>query len=333
MRYLIFILFLFLTTSRCIPAYASDNNKVIVVVRTSKEELASLDKILKDTTIDGIVLYISWRTLEPEEGVFNWNILDIVRNKCLKSNKSFHLAVIAGRWVPKWIYGKGVKSISWTSNVNYVDEGVQGEATAPIPWDSQFFKLWKNLLVNLSKHLVNNKPDVVMITGPSLANGLEANFALPYKKFMTSGYNEDLYLSAWFQTIRLFNELFSDSKLALAVHDQIGPVILSKPTRTLSIANKIIAYANETISNNRFIPMLFSLTEESWFNPTNGLVKIVTKNKRFAFQLLRVHSGKNNANTTFKRALDKGFAFGPEWIEIWMRDYLDNNVWLNYVNN
>ena len=70
--------------------------------------------ILENDAIIGILLDASWKSLEPEEGVYNWDELDKRIEEAVAYGKKISLNVMAGGInTPQWLYNYDIQTYTF----------------------------------------------------------------------------------------------------------------------------------------------------------------------------------------------------------------------------
>ena len=82
-----------------------------------------------DNVISTVYFRFGWNDIEPEEGNYNWSIIDNKLNNCIKRGKKFAFGVMNScissreKYVtPKWVFDAGAK---YTTCENSIDGGEQ----------------------------------------------------------------------------------------------------------------------------------------------------------------------------------------------------------------
>lgn len=128
-----------------------------------------IDKYTKDeiygmSGVSVIYLRISWSYIEPEEGVFNWKILDEPINKFVRLGLKFAIRITCSEnqhdqpyATPKWVYDAGAKynrfDAGYPGKLNKID----GSNYEPDFNDDIFIEKLNNFLLRLSEKYDGNK--------------------------------------------------------------------------------------------------------------------------------------------------------------------------------
>lgn len=97
-----------------------------------------------------------WSEIEPEEGIFNWDVIDSKINECIKRKKKFAFGIMAesssknNQYVtPKWVFDKGANSYTYNN----------GKIIQTIPdWkDNIFLDCMNNLIEEIGTRYDGNE--------------------------------------------------------------------------------------------------------------------------------------------------------------------------------
>jgi hypothetical protein len=287
----------------------------IFAILRSKETNDYLEKLVKLDTLDGITFYIGLTILAPEKGKYDWSLIDKVVDACKEHHKKINLAIIAGRWIPEWIYKDGADKFSWTLHQHNVNAG-KSYASAPIPWDTVYLKALKDVVAAIGKRY-DNCPEIVtvQVTGPSLTNGLEANLNITKEQAKEIGYTQEKYINAWKEMFQAFSTAFPQKQLAWCIHDMFPEKRDPYPGRTI----RDWAFKKY---GKRFSLMCCYLPAESWFARGNQAVDIWAEDDRIhrGAQLIDLYSAKKKAPENIYKALENGAALNCSFYEIFAGD-------------
>lgn len=294
--------------------------EIYALLRSSKINLL-LDKVMQVQAVDGISCYIGLALLQPDAAdQFNGSQLDRIFEACKNHDKKITLVLIGGRWIPKWVYDAGAKPVDWQHKTIRVNPGSRKQV-APLPWD----QVYLNAMAHAVQALANrygNHPNLtrVQITGPSLANGLEANFNLSPEHAKEVGFTHERYAGAWLQMAKVFMDAFPKQQLAWAIHNHF-PTADGRDTDFASSLRNQLA----TLVGNRFVVMHCYLTHEKWYESQNTAVKLWRESaptSKLGAQLIDIYSAKKIAPAKMVQACQKAQAMGSNYVEIFAEDLI-----------
>lgn len=186
----------------------------------------------KKDFVDGVVIRVYWKDLQPEESTYSWNLLDSVFESAKKSGKKVRLMIVPGFYSPQWVIDK--PRIQKTSLFAVAQGPYDGQVKPlPLPWDTTYLSYWYTFLRELAKRY-RDRPEFtyISVTGPNSHNG-EVN--LPDGKAwltVVSGSTEDqkimtlrsLLFGAYEQTMKEYCTIFQPKYFTMAFLDRTFPV-------------------------------------------------------------------------------------------------------------
>jgi hypothetical protein len=115
-------------------------------------------KITADETyagLRGIPIVVGWDTLEPEDGVYKWELMDDIIKKAAANNKYVFTLLWINPTEPQWLYDKGVPKViidSFKSDPNF---GIQA-----YPMDKKYQFYSERIITKLAGHLRSLPPEL-----------------------------------------------------------------------------------------------------------------------------------------------------------------------------
>ena len=94
--------------------------------------------------IRGMRVAFEWGELEPRDGVFYWEPLDVALRDAIFYNVPLAISVKPGILSPQWVYDAGAQSYTLLAGS---DAGKM-----PLPWDAIYLRKWRTFLRALAKH-------------------------------------------------------------------------------------------------------------------------------------------------------------------------------------
>lgn len=132
-------------------------------------KLEPSDTVDEFPSLSVVYLRIAWSFLEPEEGKYNWSVLDTPAQRWIARGKQIALRITCSEtpvpWAtPKWVYEAGAKGNFFVPLQGIKEEGSHWE---PEFDDSIFLEKLENFLIALAKRYDGN-PEVAFIDIGSL---------------------------------------------------------------------------------------------------------------------------------------------------------------------
>ncbi|MCK4921169.1 MAG: beta-galactosidase [Bacteroidales bacterium] len=115
-------------------------------------------KIKPDETypgLRGIPIVIGWNELEPEEGVYKWELIDDIIKKAAENNKYVFTLLWLNPVNPDWLFDKGVPEVkinTFKTDPNF--------ASIPYPLDENYKFYSERIITKLADHLRNLPPEL-----------------------------------------------------------------------------------------------------------------------------------------------------------------------------
>ncbi len=92
----------------------------------------SNDPILTLPFVDGVVAYIGWNALEPEEGAIDLRPIQELRARARKIGKKLIIRMVSAELTPSWVYRKGVPKV--------LDATDHDPRWVPLYWDPNYLE-------------------------------------------------------------------------------------------------------------------------------------------------------------------------------------------------
>jgi len=231
--------------------------------------------------------------------------------------------------LPNWLLKK-IHTLEITDENEYHKTARQ-KIRAHVFWDPEFLKAKKNLYAEMGRQFGSDTN--LKVVGIAFANTHSEDWSVPVKgasraAWLTAGYTPERFIDAGKQTLDAAMTAFPNSAILLAVGN--NPL----DTDTLNVPRTVIRYANERYPG-RLIVQLNRLAAKSPLPAeANGPWKLLMENRPFvAGQMLWNVSGDSsyrmnkkmpgNPRQILSEAIEKGFAYGMCYIEVYVRDILD----------
>ena len=110
----------------------------------------------------GVSLRLSWKALEPQEGVLDTGLLDVEIARAKAADKKVRLRVLPGTTTPDWVYAKGVASLRWVDPAGVAGGAAGTVSRVPVPWDPEYLAAWTSFIARLGAH-VGGEADIVLV--------------------------------------------------------------------------------------------------------------------------------------------------------------------------
>lgn len=287
---------------------------IYLVVRRSS--FRQVEEAAKLPWIDGFTFYLGVKILTPEKGVYDWELTDKLLKIALENGKKVNLGFLPGQWVPDWFYGEGVKKFRLRYETTLVNPG-KYDVAAPVPWDPVLLRLLGEIYRETGKRYAAH-PAVasIQVTGPSLTNGLEANFTATPAEAAALGYTPEKLIDAWAAMFDAAAEAFPGQRLNWCIHDIYPGKRDPMPGRTV----RDRAFRKY---GKRLHLLACYLTHKPWFSPGNQAFDIWAERNReipSGLQLINIYSTSGQTPAEFEQALRTGIGSGADYLEIFIEE-------------
>lgn len=220
---------------RGIYVYSSDVSQI------SKGSANNVTASLGVPGVDGIVLVISWSSIEPAMGQYQWATLDQWTHRAVALGKKIDLTITAGIDTPSWLFqpapsGAGASPLTFTISPHGGATGVCDTETIAAPWDPAFLNRWDLLLAAVTAHLkADGTYSAVTLLRLTGVNRTTDEFRLPAETpqstglacvsdavaiWQQAGFRPSRLLQAWDQITNSFVKSFPDKSFSVAIIPQ-----------------------------------------------------------------------------------------------------------------
>jgi hypothetical protein len=103
----------------------------------------------------GVPIVVGWNKLEPQEGVYNWDLIDDIIKKAAANNKYVFTLLWLNPVNAEWLYDKGVPKVeidTFKTDPNF--------ATLPYPMDEKYKYYSERIITKLADHLRSLPPEL-----------------------------------------------------------------------------------------------------------------------------------------------------------------------------
>lgn len=206
-----------------------------------------LDGFAARATVDGLAFRTSWKLLEPQDGVYDWTVLDAAFDTVRARGKQLTLHVGASSiGLPTWLAAAGVAMYTYSAPMG-------GAVTDAVPWDVTLVSRYTRLVAVLAAHVrargdagllyaVSDGAPVAEMSIPGCRNGV-----------LTGGvsYSRARYLNAWKTTVDAHAAAFPGTPLfisapvgVICAPDSDGPAFYTElMDHALSMSAQATAFA------------------------------------------------------------------------------------------
>jgi hypothetical protein len=213
----IFFLFLLYTGS----TYAASLSYGIFQTLHYKARVTNPTLNIESPYLAGVQFTFNWAEIEPEEGNFQWQLIDSVIEPWAQRGKKIILSLrtVQKRGAnptqksatPLWVYDSGADRIQFV-DTNY-----------PIYWDPVFLEKYERFISAVAKRYDNN-PDIAFV---EMGIGLFGTTKIGHnhrlkKEYENHGYTEELWSQTILNIIDIYKKYFVEKPLVLTLSPFYG---------------------------------------------------------------------------------------------------------------
>lgn len=209
-----------LTTGFCFMSIAEVPMKIFVLERPDSEpEEVSVE--LQNTMVYGLSWRFRWAKIEPEEGQYNWEPIEVSINSTAKAGKKTMLRVTAGIHSPEWVYRQGAQRFEFNRNHLAHPENYPANLRMPIPWDEIYLARWESFIQAFGRRYHGN-PNIYSIQMTGGGHIGEMNLPKAYPKWQQAGYRDEKLIAAWKRIIDAYQRAFPNTPTNLDINEPLG---------------------------------------------------------------------------------------------------------------
>ncbi len=321
--------------SERISSVKPERQKGIYVLIPFEKRKDNMDAVLNNPDVSGICIAAEWRELEPEEGKYDFSLIDSVLRKAAAKNKTVSLRVLPGISTPEWVYRKGAKRFEFTDrNPNHGDlagrriSTYQKALSMPVPWDTVFLSCWEKFVAAYGSHYrMTGNIAMIHITGPTRHS---AEMHLPKepedkKNWIAIGYSPQKMIGAWKRCIAAYASAFPQTPVVL----NLSPVIFND-----EVMETVVRYGYEKYGQRFFMQNNILLADNKGMRRRDWAILKQYASKTtvgFQRQVLRLKQRGIVSESerlrirreNFEGMFSQGMALGAKYFEIGMAEALD----------
>jgi hypothetical protein len=176
---------------------------------------------LKDSEVYGISWRYRWKTVEPREGQYNWELIDKALQVSRNAGKQVMLRVTAGMFTPDWVYQAGAKPFDFSNTDLAHPQNAPQTTKMPIPWDEVYLAKWEAFIQAFGRRY-NSHPHVYSIQMTGGGHIGEMNLPQAHAKWQQSGYSDEKLIAAWKRIIEAYQKAFPNITTNLDINEPLG---------------------------------------------------------------------------------------------------------------
>ncbi len=194
---------------------------------------------LNDPLMYGLSWRFRWKTIEPQEGQYNWAMIDRAIELTTKAGKHVLLRVVAGMQTPEWVYADGARSFDFGEEDVASGQRHPASTRMPIPWDDVYLGKWEAFIRAFGKRYNGNQHiySVAMSGGGYID---EMNLPKAFERWRQAGYTDEKLIQAWKRIIDAYQRVFPETPTNLAINEPLGSLQQS------NVVSPVVSYVLAT---------------------------------------------------------------------------------------
>jgi hypothetical protein len=188
---------------------------------------------LRSPWIYGLSWRFKWRTIEPHQGQYRWDLIDSALAVTGQSGKKAMLRITAGINSPDWVYQAGARPFAFRNLDLAHPEHYPARLRMPIPWDDVYLAAWEAFIHTFGKRY-NGHPHIYSIQMTGGGHIGEMNLPKAHTQWLQVGYTDAKLIAAWKRIIAAYQRAFPDRPINLDINEPLG--------RRSHVLEPIVAY-------------------------------------------------------------------------------------------
>lgn len=273
-------------------------------------EIAQLDHV------DGVLVRLGWRSIEPSPGVYDWSLLDEQIARAEQYGIKVSLAIVNGGSAPSWLASLGVPMFSY----EFFDQTSQ----MPIPWDSTYQARWSQFVSDLGARYANEDTVSLVYATNSSLNGFEMQLPrspVDMVNWQAAGYTDALYAESWNNAIDAFVAAFPNHPVSHEVHpvlgsDQVAIDVYQHARDTHGDAVGVLAAWWMVHNALDVYPGMFELLQSSAYD-SHAQVQVANS---------YTNTPERFSDEGYQGEIDLAIESGVRYMEVWNNDLLNTTL-------
>lgn len=176
---------------------------------------------LRDPEVYGLSWRFRWKTIEPQNDHYRWELLDQVFEMTWRADKYVMLRIVPGIHTPDWVYAAGAKAFTFRNADLASSNHFPTSAKMPLPWDDVYLAQWTDFIRDFGNRY-NGQPGIYSIPMAGGGHIGEMNLPKAHAKWKQAGYTDTLLIEAWKHIIDTYQRAFPDTPTNLAINEPLG---------------------------------------------------------------------------------------------------------------
>jgi hypothetical protein len=193
------------------------------------------------SSVKGLAFRALWKQLEPQDGQYDWTLLDaaVTAVKAQGKRLTVHVGASGGAW-PNWLLTAGAVTYTYSSPI--------GSGTDPLPWDAVLLQRHGRFVTALAQHLAANLSTLRAVSDGAPVSEMSL-VGCQGGMLGSTAYSRSSYLTAWQTTVHSHATAFPSTPIFVS-----APVsVICQPTADGA------AFYSDVMSDALSLPASFSV--------------------------------------------------------------------------
>ncbi|HAU91245.1 MAG TPA: hypothetical protein DCW59_02700 [Alteromonas sp.] len=181
-----------------------------IISSTDQRATIVRDDINGEEHVTGSLVRVSWKAINPSEGVFDFTPLENELAAAAELDASISLAILDSKEMPQYVMDQ----------CETFDYTFRGEAaTTCLPWDS-YYQQFKAELVSRLGAQFDSHPNLrgVYMSYAAMSNGIEMHWRVDENEFTAAGYTPDRLEQSYNDVMDMYAEAFATTPILMEIH-------------------------------------------------------------------------------------------------------------------
>ena len=302
---------LFITHSR---ALAREGVKFFSLQRPDSDAMQAPPE-LNDSFVYGLSWRFKWMTIEPQEGQYNWALLDKAIELSWKSGKQVMLRVTAGQNTPEWVYQAGARAFNFTGQDLVFPKNHPESLKMPIPWEDVYWTKWERFIQTFGARYDGN-PSIYSIQMTGGGHIGEMNLPKAYEKWQQVGYTDDRLIMTWKRIINAYQKALPHTPTNLDINEPMP--------KQSDVLESVVSYVLTTYPGKVFIQQNGLRANFPRDSRIRTIIRQASSKTIVGYQMIGgkgfLEKQTGDRLTAFRNALEDGASY----IEVYASDVRDH---------
>jgi hypothetical protein len=269
---------------------------------------------LNNPFISGISWRFRWKTIQPRDNEYSWELIDRAIEVSGKAGRKAMLRVIAGISTPEWLYQMDIKSFEFSNTDLANPKTYKDRLRMPIPWDEVYLTQWQEFIQAFGQRY-NGNPHIYSIQMTGGGHIGEMNLPKAHKKWQQVGYSDAKLIAAWQRIIDAYQKAFPDTPTNLDINEPLG--------RRSNVLNPVVSYVLVTYPGKVYLQQNGLKADFAQENRIRQIIREASAKTTVGYQMVggkdHLHERTGDRIAAFRNALEDRVGY----VEVYAADVRD----------